>query len=209
MSSADNRNQSLFLEHARPGMIGLVGGASFIDRTIRKSQRSMRAFYAGAPRSLFSHAFICSGIRADGRHWVLESDLDFARKIVRLGVQENRAERYFSAEEYPNIALLDFALSTEQTKLVLTAALDLLAGQTGYSLREILGTLLAVQKPRLRTRNNLFEQNHALYCSAMVQHCYQAVGLALMPGIPTKNTMPEDLSASPLAHQRFEVIRSR
>jgi hypothetical protein len=205
---SDPGNRAFFLAHARPGMIGLVGGASWIDRSIRKSQRSVRAYFSGAPRSLFSHAFICSGVRADEQHWVIESDLDFAKKMVRLGVQENRAQRYFSALDYPNIALLDFKLNALQTQALLTAALDLLAGQTGYSLREILGTLIAIQKPRLRTRNNLFEQNHALYCSAMVQHCFQAIGIELMPGIPTKNTMPEDLANSPVAHERVEIIRS-
>jgi hypothetical protein len=204
----DANNRAFFQTHAKPGMVGLVGGAGWIDRSIRKSQRSVRAYFAGARQSLFSHAFICSGLRADQQHWVLESDLDFAKKMVRLGVQENRAERYFNAKDYPNIALLDFGLDDSQTQALLCAALDLLAGQTGYSLREILGTLLAIQKPRLRTRNNLFEQNHALYCSAMVQHCYQAVGLTLMPGITTKNTMPEDLANTPLPHQRFELIRS-
>ncbi len=54
MSEApDLRNQALFSAHAKPGVVGLAGGAHFIDRTIRKVQRHWRG---NAPRSLYSAA---------------------------------------------------------------------------------------------------------------------------------------------------------
>jgi len=71
------RNQELFTAYAKPGVVGLAGGAHFIDRAIRKAQRR---WCGKAPRSLYSHAFICSGVRADGQHWLLESDLELRHK---------------------------------------------------------------------------------------------------------------------------------
>jgi hypothetical protein len=207
-ASIDHRNEQLFARYAKPGVIGLAGGAHFVDRTIRKVQRNWQQRQAGAPRSLYSHAFICSGLRADGQHWVLESDLAFRPKQMRLGVQENRASKYFSALDYPNLALLDFELSVPDTQTVMRTALDLLAGLTSYSLRELIGTLLALQRPGLRHKDNLLARDGALYCSAMVQHCYHAIGLEFASGVSTKNTMPEDIAATPLPHQKYAVIRA-
>ena len=201
----DLRNQELFTSYAKPGVVGLAGGAHFIDRTIRKVQRHWRG---DAPRSLYSHAFICSGVRADGQHWLLESDLEIRHKQIRLGVQENRAAKYFSATDYPNLALLDFNLNFEQTVAVMTSALDLLAGSATYSLRELLGTLIALQRPTLRSRDNLLSREGAVFCSAMVQHCFQAIAMEFASGVSVKNTTPEDIAATTTAHQRYAVIRS-
>ena len=201
----DLRNQELFTSYAKPGVVGLAGGAHFIDRTIRKVQRHWRS---DAPSSLYSHAFICSGVRADGQHWLLESDLELRHKQIRLGVQENRAAKYFSATDYPNLALLDFNLSAEQTTAVMTSALDLLAGSATYSLRELLGTLIALQRPTLRNRDNLLSREGAVFCSAMVQHCFQPIAIEFASGVSIKNTTPEDIAATTAAHQRYAVIRS-
>jgi hypothetical protein len=205
MSAIDTQNQDLFLKHAKPGVVGLAGGAHFVDRTIRKVQRRWRS---AAPRSLYSHAFICSGLRADGQHWVLESDLTLAHKQIRLGVQENRAAKYFSAADYPNLALLDFGLDAEKTTAVLTAALDLLAGQSTYSLRELLGTLLSLQRPSLRSKENLLAREGAVFCSAMVQHCFNNIGAEFVSGVVTKNITPEDIASTTMGHLRFAVTRA-
>lgn len=201
----DLRNQALFVAHAKPGVVGLAGGAHFIDRTIRKVQRHWRG---DAPQSLYSHAFICSGLRADGQHWLLESDLEIRHKQIRLGVQENRATKYFSAADYPNLALLDFNLSAEQTTSVMTSALDLLARSASYSLRELLGTLIALQRPTLRSRDNLLAREGAVFCSAMVQHCFKPIAIEFATGVSIKNTTPEDISATTAAHHRYAVLRA-
>jgi len=201
----DLRNQALFLAHAKPGVVGLAGGAHFIDRTIRKVQRRWRGDTA---RSLYSHAFICSGVRADGQHWLLESDLELRHKQIRLGVQENRAAKYVSATDYPKLALLDFNLSADQTTAVMSSALDLLAGSATYSLRELLGTLIALQRPTLRSRDNLLSREGAVFCSAMVQHCFKPIAIEFASGVSIKNTTPEDIAATTALHQRYAVIRS-
>lgn len=198
-------NRQLFETHARAGCVGLVGGADWLNRAIRRMQHGG---LSPERRSDWSHAFLLSGVRADGQHWVLESDLEMHRKQIRLGVQENRASKYFDEQAFPNLAILDFGLDAAQTAAVLSAALDLLAGLTRYSLREIVGTLLAVQSRRLRLRDNVLAQEGSLYCSAMVQHCYAQVGMQFGDRLSTKNTMPEDIAATALPHQRHVLVRA-
>lgn len=194
-----------FLEHfAAPGRIGLAGGTHVIDRSIRRLQGPLKADEGGC---LWSHAFLCSGIRLDEQHWVLESDLEIHRKQIRLGVQENRASKYSDAKAYPNLAILDFGLDPDQTRRVMTEGLDLLAGLARYSLRELLGTLLAIKRPTLRSRENLLAREGTLYCSAMVQHCYAQAGVEFAQGISLKNTTPQDIAATSVPHTAYLLVR--
>lgn len=197
-------NADFIERHAAPGRIGLCGGRDLINKLIRKAQAPLTA---DGHRSLWSHAFLFSERRSDGHWWVIESDLDVRYRQVRLGVQENRAARYFDAEAFPNLAILDFHLDARQAREIQVAALDLLAGLTSYSLRELAGTLLAMHSNRLRGRNNLLSQEGALYCSAMVQHCYAAAGIEFIPGVHGKNVAPHDIDDSPLPHASHRLIR--
>ena len=197
-------NAELIERHAAPGRIGLCGGNDLVNKLIRKAQAPLTA---DGHRSLWAHAFVFSERRSDGQWWVIESDLDVRFKQVRLGVQENRASRYFDEAAFPNLAILDFHLDGEQARKVQTAALDLLSGLTSYSLRELAGTLLAMHSTRLRGRANLLAREGALYCSAMVQHCYAAAGIEFLPGVPGKNVAPHDIDESPLPHDSHRLIR--
>ncbi len=200
----ESRNAELIRKHAAPGRIGLCGTSDWIGKTIRKAQAPLTD---DGHRSLWSHAFLFSEQRLDGHWWVLESDLDLRNRQLRLGAQENRADRYFDDEAFPNLAILDFELDAEQTRNVQVAALDLLAGQSSYSLSELVGTLFAMHSTRLRRRGNLLSKEGALYCSAMVQHCYNAAGIDLMPGVHGKNVAPQDLYDSALPHRNHSIIR--
>lgn len=197
-------NQTFLETHGGPARVGLAGGTAFPDRAIRRLQRPLTP--AGT-RSLWSHAFLFTGRREDGHLWVLESDLDATRRHIRLGVQENRIDKYFDEKAYPNLAILDFGLDGAGTRAVLTAALDLLARRSTYALRELVGTLLALHRPSLRARENLLAREGALYCSALVQHCYAAAGLAFQPGVAPKNITPEDIAATDLPHRRYTCLR--
>jgi hypothetical protein len=197
-------NEEFLEQYAGPGRIGLCGGNEVINRVIRKLQYHVTA---DGHRSPWSHAFLCSGRRLDRRHWVLESDLDLHHKQIRLGVQENRIERYHDEQQNPNLAIIDFGLDEAQQQAVLASALDLLAGLSQYSLRELVGTLLAMQMSGLRRRRNLFEVEGSLYCSAMVQHCYQSVGVEFLPGVHHKNITPHDISICPRARTAYLLVR--
>ena len=199
-----NGNEAFLLKHAAPGRIGLCTGNEWISKLIRKAQAPLTA---DGHRSLWSHAFLFGEKRSDGHWWVIESDLDLRSRQMRLGVQENRLSRYRDAEAFPNVAVLDFGLAPEQTQRVMTAALDLLSGLHHYSLSELVGTMFAMHSRRLRQRDNLLAKEGALYCSAMVQHCYAAAGVDLLPGVTGKNVSPHDIAASPLPHVAHRLIR--
>lgn len=204
MDAAQSTNAAFLLKHAAPGRIGLSGGRDWINKLIRKAQGPLTG---DGHRSLWSHAFIFMEQRVDGHWWVLESDLDLRYRQIRLGVQENRLARYFDEETFPNLAVLDFELNETQIRQVQVAGLELLAGLSSYSLGELVGTLFALHSTRLRQRDNLLAKEGALYCSALVQHCYAAAGLEFVPGVPGKNVAPHDLYDSPLPHQSHSLIR--
>lgn len=193
MTGAQPTNAEFLAKHAAPGRVGLVGGASLIDRAIARAQWPLAP---KARRSAWSHAFLFQGERADGRHWVVESDLDVHRKHVRLGVQENRAEKYHDDEAWPRVAVIDFGLSDAERARVLATALDLVARRVRYSLRELVGTLIAMPSTRLRARSNVLAREHAIFCSAFVQHVFREAGVDLAPGVDVKLTTPEDLWTS-------------
>jgi hypothetical protein len=199
-------NAEFLAQYAAPGRVGLCGGADLINRVIRNLQYHVTE---DGERSPWSHAFLCSGERADGRHWVLESDLDLRHKQIRLGVQENRIDRYHDEESFPNLAILDFGLDQAQTRAVLTSGLDLLSGLSHYSLRELVGTLLAMQSSTLRKRRNVLEREGALYCSAMVQHCYSSIGVEFAPGVDRKNVTPHDIASCAHARTVHLLVRQR
>lgn len=201
---AASSNEAFILRHAAPGRIGLCAGGDWTSKIIRKSQAPLTV---DGHRSLWSHAFLFSERRSDGHWWVIESDLDLRYKQMRLGVQENRVARYFDASEFPNIAILDFGLDEAQTRRVVGAGLDLLSGLASYSLSELVGTMLAMYSTRLRKRDNLLAKEGALYCSAMVQHCYAAAGVHLLPEVSGKNIAPHDIAGSPLPHSAHRLVR--
>src|SRR5476649_821723 len=105
-------NAEFFERHAAAGRIGLLGGPLLIDRLIGRAQRHLDDDRA---HSLWSHTVLFQGRRADGHHWVIESDLDIHRKHIRLGVQENRVAKYHDGKKTAALAILDFGLTPAQT----------------------------------------------------------------------------------------------
>lgn len=197
-------NAEFFERHAAPGRVGLVGGPELINRLIGRAQRQLDDDRAW---SHWSHAFLFQGRRADGHHWVIESDLDIHRKHIRLGVQENRVAKYHDAKHTTALAILDFGLTPAQTEQVLAHALEQVAGQTRYSLREIAGTAWAMRHPTWRPRENLLARDRAFFCSAFVRHVFNAIGLDLVTGIDVKNTAPEHISRTTMPHTKWLLIR--
>ncbi|MGO8929916.1 MAG: hypothetical protein ACLQU3_23865 [Limisphaerales bacterium] len=200
-----------FLElHARAGRIGLSGGITFIDKAICRAERHLDEREQWGS---WSHAFLFQGRRPDGHHWVIESDLQIHRKHIQLGVQENRIAKYFDEKLYTSLAVLDFGLAEKQIACLLREGLDLVANRARYSLRELFGTLIALKRPELRSRQNLLARESSMYCSALVQHVFRKVGLDLAPGVNLKNTTPEDIARAAVPHVTYllqrQVARSK
>jgi hypothetical protein len=202
-------NEQFFTRYAASGRVGLVGGNTLIDRAICRAQRHVDD---DKNWSFWSHAFLIEGERIDGHCWVIESDLDIHRKHIRLGVQENRIGKFFNERLYSTVAVLDFGLTGEQTNAVLREGLNLVADRMRYSLRELVGTLVALRK-QIRDKANPLAREKSFFCSAFVQHLFRAAGIDLVPGLDVKHTTPEDLARSAVPHTTYllkrEVATSR
>jgi hypothetical protein len=197
-------NEAFINEHAANGLVGLVGGNAPIDKAIRSVQNKV---FDSPIAGLWSHAFMFSERRADDFWWLLESDLDYGLKRMRIGVQENRASKYYDENLYPNIAILDFGLTPQQTKAILTKGFNLLFHGAKYSIREVLGTFLTVKSRKLRSKENILAQDKSFYCSALVQHCYEGVSIQFQENINSKNITPFDIANTEIHHKSYQLIR--
>lgn len=198
-------NREFIETYAKPGCIGLVGADTPIDNSIKKMQKYITADGKG---SLWSHAFIYSQLRQDGHWWIIESDLEFHTKQIKLGVQENRAEKYFDEKVFPNLAILNFNLDEDKQNLIVGEGLNLVAARTEYSIREVFGALYTLLKKEDRGSKNKMARENSLFCSAMVQHCYSKVKIDLVNGVDMKQLTPEDISNSPVPHTQYRIIRA-
>jgi hypothetical protein len=197
-------NREFLERYARTGRIGLSGGITLVDKAICRAERHV---HGKKKWGAWSHAFLFQGERHDGHHWVIESDLQFHRKHISLGVQENRVSKYFDEKLYTTLAVLDFTLNQAQTSCLLREGLDLVATRARYSLRELLGTLIALRYPQLRGRDNILARERSMYCSAFVQHLFRKAGVDLAPGLIAKNTTPEDIAETSLPHVTYLLLR--
>ena len=177
----DGMTNREFLErYAAAGRVGLSGGVTLIDKAICRAQRHLDN---EENWGWWSHAFFFEGQRPDGHQWLIESDLQMHRKHIQLGVQENRISKYFDEKLYTHLAVLDFGLSPSQVAALVREGLELVATRTRYSLRELVGTLIALRHSDLRGRNNLLARQSSIYCSALVQHLFRKAGVDLAPGV--------------------------
>ncbi len=201
-----NLSNELFLErYAQAGRIGLSGGWTLVDKAICRAERHLDS---KEEWGCWSHAFLFEGRRADGHHWVIESDLQIHHKHIQLGVQENRISKYFDEGLYTCLAVLDFALTEAQVAAVLREGLEFAANHARYSLRELAGTLLALRHQRLRGRENLLARKRSVYCSAFIQCLFRKAGVDLTPGVDDKNTTPEDIARTAVPHLAFILKRN-
>lgn len=197
-------NREFLDRYSGAGRVGLSGGTTLIDRAICRAQRHLH------PRKrwgMWSHAFLFQGIRADGHHWVMESDLQILRKHIQLGVQENRVAKFHDESLHGSLAVLDFGLSPDQVNILVREGLELVAGHERYSVRELFGTLLALKRTELRGRANVLARERSVFCSAFVQHLFRKAGLDLAPGVDIKNTAPQDIANTSLPHTAYVLVR--
>jgi len=197
-------NREFLERYARPGRVGLSGGVTLVDKVICRAERHLDEQQRWGA---WSHALVFEGRRVDGHHWVIESDLQIHRKHIQLGVQENRIAKYFDEELYTTLAVLDFGLTDEQVAVLLREGLELVATRERYSLRELIGAVIALRRPGLRGRENLLARERSLFCSAFVQHLFRKVGFDLAPGVDDKHTTPEDISRTSTPHVTYLLQR--
>jgi hypothetical protein len=198
-------NEQFFDTYAKSAAVCLVGGTAFIDKTIKKVQKKITP---DQKHSLFSHAFLLSEKRSDDKWWLIESDLEFHRKQIKIGVQENRVEKYYDETLFPNIAILDFNLSKAMQKAVLAEGLNMVAGRANYSMREIFGVLLSFTQTE-RKNENKFSQENSFICSSLVQHCYNSANICFNPLVSLKHMTPQDIYTTKCVHTVHKIIREK
>jgi len=197
-------NQEFLERYAGAGRVGLSGGTTWLDVAICRAQRHLH------PRKrwgMWSHAFLFEGLRADGHHWVIESDIQIHRKHIQLGVQENRITKYHDESLHASLAVLDFGVTGAVLQSLIREGLELVANRERYSVRELFGTLLALRNAGLRARANLLERERSVFCSAFVHYLFRRAGLDLAPGLETKNTTPQDIANTLLPHTTYVLQR--
>jgi hypothetical protein len=67
----------------------------------RHPRRAPRHLHEAGRWSDWSHVFIFEGVRADGQHWVVESDIHIQHKNIQLGARENRAQNITTKKCFP------------------------------------------------------------------------------------------------------------
>ncbi len=197
-------NQEFLERYAQAGRVGLCGGTTKVDAATRLAQRH---FHEEGRWSDWSHAFLFEGLRADGQHWVVESDIQILTKNIQLGAQENRVSKDADEKMFSTLAVLDFGLSEAQVATLLREALELAANHERYFIREVIGTLVTLRKPELRARENLLARERSVYCSAVVQRLFLKAGISLVPGVSGKNTVPEDIFRTLVPHTAYLLQR--
>jgi hypothetical protein len=197
-------NEAFLEAYAAPGRVGLAGGPSAIDKMIRRAQRKQRP---DGSWSHWGHAFLFEGRRQDGKHWVLESDIDFHRERVLIGVQENRIEKYHDEPYFAELAVLDFGVKQKDVDAMIGVGLDLVARRTQYSLRELLATYMKLRTPSERASKNKLAQDRAMFCSAFVQHLFLEIGIDFADEVDTKLTTPEDIAQTKVPHDTYLLRR--
>ncbi|MDB6034842.1 MAG: hypothetical protein JWM16_5180 [Verrucomicrobiales bacterium] len=201
---SDLTNQEFLERYAQPGRVGLSGGKTWIDKVITRAERHLDDQERWGQ---WSHVFLFQGPRIDGHQWLVESDLQLERKHIRMGAQENRMSKYYDEELYSTLAILDFGLNDVQVPALLTEALDLVANRHRYSLRELVGTLIALRNPELRCEENVLARERSMYCSAFVQYLFRKIEIDLAPGVHAKNSTPEDIWRSKLPRVAYVLQR--
>ena len=193
-------NLEFLKRYAKSGCVGLFGGTSTIDRAIRRGQKGLDE---GAKPSLWSHAVLFEGERADGQQWLIESDFEVGKGQLRNGVQENRIDKYADEKDWPNLAVLDFGLKEKESQKLVVAGLDLVARRTNYDLGGILETYWAMMR-RSMSRGR---EKESTFCSAFVRAVFRHAGMDLAPGVAVQHTLPEQVSRTALPHTRYLLVR--
>ena len=97
-------------------------------------------------------------------------------------------------------------LPEERVSDLLREGLELVATRTRYSLRELVGTIIALRQEK-RGEENVMSRDCSMYCSAFVQHLFRKAGLDLAPGVQVKNTTPDDISRTSVPHVTYVLKR--
>lgn len=204
-----------FMEHYKPGIIGIVGTKGTIGMAIREAQKAVTL---DGEVSLWSHCFIFGDLRLDRRGqggtksrspYIFESDLkvNVFKPQLRNGAQENWIGKY-CREKVENAGVIDFGLSEAERDNVLATALQLVDEQVLYPIHELLGTWWAIITKKEWLENPV-DDPHAMYCSAFVSYCYKEPGVDFLgPQVSVSNTTPEHIAQAGIKAGKLNLFNT-
>jgi hypothetical protein len=202
-NSVNGKLLQFFVDHYKPGTVGVVGTQDLIGMAIREAQREITP---DGELSLWSHCFVLGELRWDRRGpeggatqsaYLFESDLKIKpfSPQIRNGAQENWIGKWCSTD-VANAAVIDFGLTDDLANAVLATALQLVDEQVLYPIGELLGTWWSIITSR-QWQENPLNDPHAMYCSSFVRYCYREAGRDFVAGgVSVSNTTPEDVAQS-------------
>jgi len=214
MEKLNDKLLQFFIEHYKPGIIGIVGTKGTIRMAIRDAQKAVTT---DGKASLWSHCFILGDLRFDRRGtggtkskspYIFESDLkvDLFKSQLRNGAQENWIGKW-CRENVENAAVIDFGLLEDQKNDILATALQVVDEQVLYPIHELLGTWWAIITKKQWLSNPL-DDPHAMYCSAFVRYCYKEAGRDFIgPEISVSNTTPEDIAQAGIKAGAIKIYK--
>jgi len=180
--------------HLGHAVIGLVGSCDLPGITLRRAQSILR--WDRRP-SLWSHAFLIVeplGENGDAaiREVTLHSRSGMFPEPADNAITPNTLANYASPRVDPNVALLAVRMTEDEAVSVTSRAVEQPnLERLRYDLFETLGHWQAF----LWTRGtgNPLEQGVPMFCSSMVEYCFEAIQLDLTPGANDRNSAPEHL----------------
>jgi hypothetical protein len=203
--------------------IGLIGGYGVANYLIRQAQQVLRV---DRTPSYWSHCFLLAerlwpddkiNRSSTKSAWVWESTLEpatpFNHFVERNGVAARRIGEYAASRFRldsplcsPNIAIVTFALTSDERLRIMNRADDPNVDQLAYDLPGLMGMWYSYITGTAQGPNPLSDGN-AIFCSAYVQLAYDAAGIDLAPGAHERNTAPEHLwQAARYLHHTFRVV---
>lgn len=170
------------------GLIGLVGSRDLPGVAVRRAQSILR--WDRRP-SLWSHAFLLTG-SGELREVALHSRAGHFPEPANNAITPATLEHYADARTDANVALLSVKMDDEEAdRVVARAVAQPNLERLRYDLFETLGFWYAF----LWTRGtpNPLEQGVPHHASALVEYCFEAIGVDLTPGASDRNSAPEHL----------------
>jgi hypothetical protein len=215
------------------GAVILCNRADWVDDVIRLAQKD--AFPGTKRRSLWSHCLIVAEPYRGEDTLVMESTvpvIDSAKRALDAagailagkwgGVRCSRLKSLYRGSWMPNMAVLDFSLSSQQATRAIGEGRKMEKDRTYYPAVGLAGTWAFYFVWRLFKKigipvsknmaNPLTESNkNHLYCSAFVQKCYLAAGpqYDFTGAFATTSTSPEHLWRAVVQNSGFYVARDR
>ena len=186
-------------DYLQPKTVIYTCGDGFISKGITKAQDIYWSEFG--KKSQWSHATLC-GI--DGFVYESTVEIKFVKAPMKIfkwkinvpqlkyvfGIKRSTQEKYYKTLKKEKIVGIQYNfldIDDDQWKNITNKAIYLLSIKAKYGLAELAGTLKTYvqwkftkdekKREKLLAEKNPFDNNHAMYCVALVEECMEAGGV--------------------------------